>query len=81
MTKPQEATYLLMEGLLNGAPKDDLSTLQNRIDNLERGKVNSFIAKTFAPFEELLKIVVTPDADAVNGDCVITAYKEWRTCL
>ena len=81
MAKPQEATYLLMEGLLNGAPAGELATLQSRIDNLERGKVNGFISKTFVKFDDLLKIIVTPDAAAVKGDCVITAYEQWRSCL
>ena len=81
LAKPQEATYLLMEGRLNGAPMNQLATMTARIDDLERGKVNNFIAKTFKPFEELLTIVVTPDADAVKGDCLITAYDQWRDCF
>ena len=81
LNEPSDASHLLMEGRLNGAPDDNLTTMLERIENLERSKVNDFIKKTFLPFDQLLTIVVTPDADAVKGDCVITAYEQWRTCF
>ncbi len=81
LAKPQDATFLLMEGRLNGAPMNQLSTLTKRIDDLERGKINGFIADTFKPFDQLLTLIVTPDAGVVEGDCVITAYDQWKTCF
>ena len=65
---------------LNGAPMDDITTLTDRIDNLSRSDVNKFILENFAPFDQLLTIIVTPDASAVKGDCTITSYAQWKSC-
>jgi len=79
--KPADAAYLLMESRLNGHPEDDLPTLHNRIGALDRGAVNTFIAQSFPPFDAMLKIVVTPDPDAIAGDCVITSFDGLRSCF
>ena len=80
LKKPRDAAYLLMEARLNGAPIDDITTLTERIDNLSRSDVNKFILENFAPFDQLLTIIVTPDASAVKGDCTITSYAQWKSC-
>lgn len=81
LAKPTDAAFLLLESRLNGAADDDLATLVSRIDNLDRGAVNTYIAETFPRFDELLVIVVTPDANAVEGDCTITRLEDWTECV
>jgi len=48
--------------------------------NPERGAINTFIAKTYPPFDDMLKIIVTPKADAITDACVITSYDEFSKC-
>ncbi len=80
LAKPTDAAFLLLESRLNGGPQKDLVTLKERIDDLERGKVNTYIKQTFPAFEDMLIVVVTADANAVKGDCLITRLEDWRTC-
>lgn len=54
--------------------------MAHRVENLEHSKVNSFIKQAFPPFEEMLKIIVTPDAYAIKEVCVITSYEQAKTC-
>lgn len=80
MEKPESVAYMLMESRLDGRPVDDIGTMRERIGNLERGAVNTFIAKTYPPFDDMLKIIVTPKADAIADACVISSYDEFSIC-
>ncbi|MEE9375944.1 MAG: insulinase family protein [Rhizobiaceae bacterium] len=81
LLKPRDAAYLLMNGRMNGASLNDFTSLSTQIDNMSRDQVNKFIKKEFAPFNQLLTIIVTPNATAVKGDCIITAYDQWKSCF
>ncbi|MCR9137787.1 MAG: insulinase family protein [Alphaproteobacteria bacterium] len=80
LSRPAGMATMLMENRLNAGSAEDFETLANRIEALERTAVNDTIMANYPPFDEMLTIVITPDATAIADACVITAVDEWRKC-
>ena len=80
MKKPSSVAYMLMEANLNNYGKDHVSTLISQINGLKRGVVNQVVEESLPEFGALLKIIVTPDANAIEGACVITEFEQWTDC-
>lgn len=81
LEKPGGAASLLMRNRLSGQPVEDFERLAARLDDIDNDAVNATISTTYPRYEDLLTLIVTPDADAVEGACVITAIAEWRNCF
>ncbi len=80
MDKPESVAYLMMEGNLNGFGNSYMPNLINQVKSQKRSEVNQTIEQNFPEFESMLKIIVTPDPDAIEGACVITEFDQWQSC-
>ena len=81
LQRPVVVAFELTEGIRNGFSVDYINTTLDRIDSLDRSSVNKLISDTFPKFENMVKLIVSPDADAVDGACVITKIEQARGCL
>ena len=81
LTKSEEVAYLMMEARLDGLSDNHVPTIIEQLDDIERSDVNKFIAQEMPPFSQMLRIVVSPDPQAIAGACVIKNYNEWASCL
>lgn len=81
MKKPESVAYMMMENRLNSAVAEDFTNLIDRINDMERGKTNTYIQETYPPFESMLKIVVSSDRNAIKGACVLEKVEDWKTCF
>lgn len=79
--KPTSVAYMMMELLQEQNPLSKLTNLEATIDGLDRTEVNAMIAETFPEYSAMLKIIVTPDAEIVEGACVITQIDQVQKCL
>ncbi|MDD9910539.1 MAG: pitrilysin family protein [Ahrensia sp.] len=79
--KPENLAYLMMESRLDGEPDDHIDTMLTRLDDTSRSDVNAFIAENFPPFDDMLKVIVSPDVNAIEGACVITKIEQVSGCL
>ncbi len=80
LTRPASVANMLVESTLNNQPQE-LQSLIARINGLDRLAVNRIIRDTYPPYDDLLKIIVTPDANAIKGACVIAAIEDWHRCF
>lgn len=81
LQNPANVAYHLNEGVQSGFSADYMNKTMSRIDLLERKNVNSLISESFPAYDKLLKLIVSPDAKAVEGACVIASIKETESCL
>lgn len=81
LRRPAGVATMLMENRLNARSAEEFEQLSAHIGSLERMAVNDTIRAAYPPYEQLLKIVVTPDADAIPDACVITAIDDWQQCF
>ena len=65
---------MLMENRLNGHDVKNFEALAQRINALDRGDVNKMIKATYPPFKDMLRIIVTPDRDAIKDACGAWIY-------
>ena len=77
MKRPTRVVNRLMSSRLRNRPDGHFESTEARIAGLDWETVNAEIRQTLPPFEEFLTIVVTPDAEALEGACVITAIDQW----
>lgn len=80
MEKPESIAYLMMDAHLNEFSNSYVSDLLNQVKGQKRSEVNQLIEQGFPEFESMLKIIVTPDAEAIEGACVITEFDQWQSC-
>lgn len=79
-SKPESVAYLMMEYERNGLDINQVPDLLAAVGGLSRAEVNRVIREAFPVFDSLLKIVVTPDANAIEEACVITDIDDWASC-
>ncbi|MBX2886905.1 MAG: insulinase family protein [Granulosicoccus sp.] len=79
-SKPESVAYLMMEYERNGLDINQVPGLLAAVGGLSRAEVNRVIREAFPVFDSLLKIVVTPDANAIEEACVITDIDDWASC-
>jgi len=80
LAKPESVAYLMLEARLNQQSPGYVRTLVNEVSSLERSEVNEVIKSGFPEFDSLIKVVVTPDADAIEDACVIRKIEDWVDC-
>jgi len=80
LQEPPSVAYLMMDAKLNGFSEDYVPNLVDQISDQKRSDVNLFIEEAFPEFDSMLKIIVTPDAEAISGACVITEIDQWESC-
>ncbi len=79
-TKPESVAYILMNARQYGLDADYVPQLQNTIATQNRKTVNNIIRESLPVFDSLLRIVVSPDSDAIADACVIETIDDWQTC-
>ena len=77
---PSAANRLVFNALINDRTLEDVNGFADRLKALSRDDLNAFIKAKFPRVEELLIVVVTPDAKALAADCVIKAAAEALSC-
>ena len=80
LQKPESVAYMLIEARLNGWERNYVTKLTERISGQGRESVNEQIATHFPAFDEMLTVVVTPEADVLAGACVVTDIDAWADC-
>jgi len=80
MEKPSSVAYMMMDATLNNFSEDYTPNLLSQIESQKRGPGNQVIKNAFPEFDSMLKIIVTPNADAIAGACVITEIEQWVNC-
>ncbi len=78
---PVNVAYHLNKGVRDGFSANYMNTTMSRIDSLKRGSTNTLIKESFPAYDTLLKLIVSPDAEAIEGACVITKLEEVESCL
>ena len=78
--EPSSVAYMMMDAKLTGFSDAYFPNLLGRIQTQKRADVNAAIKNTFPEFDSMLKIIVTPDANAIKDACVITAIDQWENC-
>ncbi len=78
--KPESVAWLLMQGELYENGVNTIPMLQSSIDLVDRQAANAAIKEMLPPFDNMLKVIVSPDANAVPGACVITQIEQWEQC-
>ena len=51
------------------------------IDDLGRTDTNKLISEVFPEYDQLLKVIVSPDDKAIDGACVISSIDDAEDCL
>ncbi len=80
LKEPASVAYLLMQANLNKEGIEYVPTLVKQIEGQKRAAVNQVVKESLPEFDALLRIVVTPDASAIEGACVITEFEQWIAC-
>lgn len=74
------ANWLLATRIF-GWTVEDFETGETRVAALDQATVNDAVGNIYPPYDDLLTIVVTPDASAFEGACVIADITDWRQCF
>ena len=80
LEKPSSVAYMMMDAKLNGFTEGYMPNLLKQVKAQKRSEVNQVINQAFPEFDSMLKIVVTTDANAIEGACVITEIEQWINC-
>ncbi|MCE8509724.1 insulinase family protein [Ruegeria pomeroyi] len=78
--KPGSIANWMVEAWLTDRPLKDGLAYPKRARDLSRSPVNAVIAQDFPPFSEMVKIIVSPERDAVVADCVISDFSDAAQC-
>jgi len=81
LKSPTSVAFTVSNALRNGFDKNYVHDLLDNIDGLARGDTNSLISASFPEYEQLLKVIVSPDDKALEGACVISDTDEVADCL
>ena len=78
---PVNMAFSVTEAMRNGFGRDYVQKILESIDDMERSAVNEIIKTSMPAFDQMLKVIVTPDKDAIEGACVISSIEQARECL
>ena len=81
LQNPVNVAFLLSESVQNGYTDTFVPALLDEIDELDRNTTNEVVSSALPAYDNLLKVVVTPDDKAVDDACVISEMEEARGCL
>lgn len=78
--KPSTIAYLMTESDLRGFEQSRALSLLSRTEALSRKSVNQAISENFPAFTDMITVIVSPDRNAVEADCVINDFSEIEHC-
>jgi predicted Zn-dependent peptidase len=77
---PPSVAYMMMDAKMNGFSDEYMPALLDQVKAQKRADVNQSSKETFPTFDSILKLIVTPDAEAIADACVITDIAQWQSC-
>ena len=81
LNNPVAMAFSVNESVKKGFSTDYAYTLLDHIDSLKRDKVNNLISTSFPRYDQLLKIIVSSDKNALSNACVIENLEEMENCF
>ncbi len=81
LKNPVNVAFSIISAVKNGFDSTHVHSAMDRIDALKRGSTNDVISASFPDYEDLLKIIVSPDDKAVADACVISTIEDVSKCL
>ena len=79
--KPATLAFVMTEAVLQGEALEAAVNRETQASQLGRSDVNAVISEHFPDFDQMLKIIVSPDENAVEADCIISDFTEAASCL
>lgn len=77
---PRGVANLMVEAWLTDRTINSGLSYPERAASLARGPVNQVIREEFPPFAGMVKIIVSPDQNAIAADCIIQDFSQAVTC-
>ena len=81
LKSPTSVAFTVSNALRNGFDNNYVQNLMTNIDDLGRGDTNKLISEVFPEYDQLLKVIVSPDNKAIDGACVISSIDDAADCL
>lgn len=78
--KPSTIAFVMTEAVLQNKAIEEALALEAKGNAMGRGAANAAISAHFPDFDQMVKVVVSPDADAIKADCVIRDFSEASAC-
>ena len=78
---PVNVAFSVIDAMQRGFNDDYLETALKDIDAMGRSEANEVMRASLPEYDDLLKVIVSPDDKAVRGACVIRRIEEARNCL
>ena len=78
---PVSIAFQINSAMQNGFRAEYLWNFEGHLDSISRADTNKFIGELFPEYENLLKVIVTPDASAIEGACVISKMQDAGSCF
>ena len=78
---PVSMAFSVSAAMRSEFDKDYLQKALSDINDMKRSSVNEVIRDLMPAYDGLLKVIVTPDKDAVEGACVISNLDQVRECI
>ena len=79
--KPSTLAFVMTEAVLQGKTLEAAVNRETQASELGRSDVNAVISEHFPDFDRMLKVIVSPDENAVEADCIISDFTEAASCL
>ena len=81
LQNPVNVAFILGDSVRSGYTNTFVPTLLDEINGLERDATNQIVRSSLPEYQSLLKVIVSPDNNAVDDACVISKIEEARSCL
>jgi len=80
LQRPVNVAYAVSQAVQSGVSADYLNNMLRNIDSADRSSTNRIISDSFPAYENMLKLIISPDDQAVKGACVITKIEDAQSC-
>jgi predicted Zn-dependent peptidase len=77
---PEAVAQIVAELVLDQGPTAIAEDLPGRLRSVERRALRAHVTEALPPWEEMLRIVVTPDPGTVEADCVVETLSALDSC-
>ena len=81
LQKPVNMAFVVFLAMRKDFNKDRLSNTYESITAMKRADANDIVSNSLPAYDDLLKVVVSPDSKSVEGACVISKLEDARRCL
>ena len=78
--KPDLVAYGLGQLLLDELPQEMLLTVISDSVSLKADDINQRIILRYPEWSDMIKVILSSDADIIDADCVVKRIEEIRNC-